>query len=100
MKPSLSKKMMNIISFQKETTLYRVEPIISMTVCWSDISDVQDMQKSKNLYFSELKGKELYATFVRVNAKSYWKLYIKGIEQMDIVYVQTATLNPVGIYKK
>ena len=91
---------MNIISFQKESNLYQVEPLTSATVCWSDLADVTDMQKAASLHFSELKGKELYAKFVRVNGKSYWKLYIKGIERMDVVYVQTATLNPIGKYKK
>ena len=100
MKNSLTKNMMNTIDFRNEGYLYIVEPIVSTTVCWEKISDVNDMNQATTLHFDALNGRELYAKFVRVEDKSYWKMYIKSASQIDIVYVQTATLNPVGKYRK
>ena len=62
--------------FREEKSLYVVEPIVQYAASWMNISDVTEIEKSKILFFDELKGKELYAKDVRVDENTYWKTYI------------------------
>ena len=82
--------------FQNEKDLYVVEPIVQYCASWSSISDVQDKSKVVILSFEELKGKELYAKFTRIEGNSCWKTYIVDHEYVNIVYVPTFALNPIG----
>ena len=85
--------------FENETNLYEVEPISQIAASWMNLSDVSDNSKSKTLDFQQLKRKKLYAKFVRANNKSYWKMYIIDYSTISIVYVETAMLNPIRLYK-
>lgn len=99
MSNSFAQRLNNKKAFWNETNLYRVEPLVQTTVCWMEISDMPDIKKARTLHFSELKGNELYAKFVSIGENSYWKMYIIGTTNVDIVYLQTATLNPIGSYR-
>jgi len=99
MKTSFVRNINNKMMFRNETNLFQVEPLVKTTVCWIDIQDIPDMKKARTLHFSELKGRKLYAKFVGLEEKSYWKMYIVGTNTVDIVYLQTAMLNPVGSYR-
>ncbi|MBQ2836183.1 MAG: hypothetical protein IJE68_05055 [Clostridia bacterium] len=89
----------NWLEFQNETGLYEVEPLGRVIASWIKLSDVSDSQKARTLDFSELKGKKLYARFVRVNNKSYWKMYIVDYTNVSIVYVETSALDPIRLHK-
>lgn len=89
----------NWLDFQNETGLYEVEPFGRVVASWLELSDVANSQKARALDFSELKGKKLYAKFVRVNDKSYWKMYIVEHINISILYVETSALNPIRLYK-
>ena len=84
--------------FKRENNLYVVEPLTKTTVSWKELSDVSDNEKASILDFAELKGMKLYAKFVTKENESYWKLFIVFHEKVDILYVKTFALNPVGRY--
>lgn len=85
--------------FENETNLYEVEPIGRAAASWMNLSDVSQKSKSKPLDFEQLKGKKLYAKFVRANDKTYWKMYISAYGNISILYVETSALNPVRLHK-
>ena len=85
--------------FENETSLYEVEPIGRAAESWMNLSDVSEKNKSKPLDFEQAKGKKLYARFVRINDKSYWKMYIVDQITVNIVYIPTGALNPIRLYK-
>ena len=87
------------IEFKRETNLYVVEPIVKATSSWRKLSDTEEAKKAIPLHFQEIKGKELYAKFVREENKSYWKLFIVDNSSVSILYVETGALNPVGKYQ-
>lgn len=85
--------------FQNATNLYEVEPLGRATTSWMNLSDVSNNKKARILDFNELKGKKIYAKFVRANDKRYWKMYIVDYTTVNILYVETSALNPIGLYK-
>ena len=89
----------NQVDLKKETNLYMVEAITRTTPSWRLLSEVSDPKKSIPLHFEELTGKKLYAKFVREGEKSYWKLFIIDNSTVNVLYVETGTLNPVGKYQ-
>ena len=89
----------NQVDLKKETNLYMVEPIVKATPSWRILSEVSNPKKSIPLYFEELKGKKLYAKFVREEERSYWKLFILDNNMVSVLYVETGTLNPLGKFQ-
>ena len=89
----------NYIKFRKAKNLYVVEPIVQFSASWLEMSDVPDMKKARTLHFKELKGKKLYAKFVRIGEKSFWETYIVDHTNVSIIYLPTFSLNPVTMYK-
>ena len=88
------------MDFKNETNLYVVEPLIDSTASWFDFSDVLNNQNAIPLHFQELKGKRLYAKFVREGDKSCWKMYIVDMNTVNILYVESRALNPVRTYDR
>lgn len=99
MSESKIRNVRNRVDFKNETNLYIVEPIVRTTPSWRVLSEVSNYKKSIPLHFQELKGKKLYAKFVREGEKSYWKLYIVDNSTTSVLYVETGALNPVGQYQ-
>ena len=86
----------NKSQFQNEKDLYVVVPIVIYSASWRNISDVSNMKKSIILHFQEIEGKELYAKYIRVGDETFWKTYIVDHEYVNIVYLPTFALNPIG----
>ena len=86
--------------FQNETNLYHVEPLVGATASWLEFSEVLNNKSAIPLHFQELKGKRLYAKFVREEEKSCWKMYIVDHNNVSILYVESRALNPVGTYDR
>ena len=84
--------------FNNEKRLYVAEPLVRGTESWLSFDDVDDNQKARTLYFSELEGKDLYIAFVRKDNKTYAKLYITDARYIRIVYVRSYAVNPVQRY--
>lgn len=85
--------------FLKETNLYEVEPISRSTQSWMDLADVPDEGKARTLDLTQLRGKKLYAKFVRKGDRSYWRMYIVDCQSVQILYVNTFVLEPGRLYK-
>ncbi len=85
--------------FQSKTNLYEVEPLGRVYESWMNLSDVSDKKKARILDFDELKGKKLYAQYVRENDKTYWKMYIVDHTTINTLYVETSALNPIRLHK-
>ena len=96
------RNMMNQMEFKKETNLYCVEPLVGVTVSWLNLSDVCDNTKGIPLHFEELKGKRLYAKYMREGENNCWKMYIVGNANanVNILYVEPGALNPVEKYNR
>lgn len=94
------KNIKNQREFQNETNLYHVEPLVGSTASWLNFSEVLNNKCAIPLHFQELKGKKLYAKFVREGEKSCWKMYIVDKNNVSILYVESRALNPVGKYDR
>lgn len=92
-------KITNRDMFMKETNLYEVEPIGRSTFSWMNLEDVPDEKEARVLDFNELRGKKLYARFVRAGDRSYWKMYIVDSQSVQVLYVNTFALDPGRLYK-
>jgi hypothetical protein len=91
---------MNQMDFKNETNLYLVEPLVEATASWFNFSEVLNNKKAIALHFQSLKGKRLYAKFVREGEKSCWKMYIVDNKNVSILYVESRALNPVRTYDR
>lgn len=101
MSNSKLKNIRNQIDFKKETNLYFVEPLVGSTPSWFNLSDVSNTHMAIPLHFQELKGKKLFAKFVRdkEDEKSCWKMFIVDNSSVSILYVEPGALNPIGKYQ-
>lgn len=86
----------NKAQLRNEKDLYVVVPIVYNSISWRNFSDVLDSKKAQILDFQELEGKEMYAKFIRVEGESFWKTYIVNRDYVNIVYLPTFALNPIG----
>ena len=86
----------NKAQLRNEKDLYVVVPIVSNSVSWRNFADVLDYKKAQILDFQELEGKEMYAKFIRVDGESIWRTYIVDRDYVNIVYLPTFALNPIG----
>ena len=99
MNNSKLKNLRNQMEFKKETNLYLVEPLAEATASWQKFSDVLNGKNAIPLQFQVLKGKRLYAKYVREGETSCWKMYIVDNSNISILYVESRSLNPIGKYQ-
>ena len=100
MSNSKLKNIRNQMEFKKETDLYLVEPLAEATASWHNFSDVLNGKNAIPLQFQVLKGKRLYAKYVREGETSCWKMYIVDKNNISILYVEPGALNPVEKYNR
>lgn len=98
-----SRNVKNLMEFNKDKggNLYEVEPMGGKptAMSWMNKSDVSDKKEAREIDFRQMNGMKLYAKFERIGEKSFWKTYIVSMGHVEIVYVETSDLNPIGPYR-
>ena len=75
-----------------EAGLVLVEAKVNTALAWRNLSDVGESKLAKTLDFGQLKGKKIYAKFVRKGNQGCWEMHIDAFGVKSIVYVDTFVL--------
>lgn len=90
----------NLREFEHARGVYVAEPLVDVTLSWTNFDEVHNQNKGTLLHFETLKGKELYAKHLLKDGNHFWKMFIVSGKQIYILYVPASSLNPVRIYKR
>lgn len=86
-----------VAEYKKESFLYKVKPLVNETGYWEDLSEITNIRKQKKLSFESVQDKQLLANFL--TGRDLCKLYIVDEDTVEMLYVPSNSLNPIGTVK-